>query len=73
MSVQEKYLSFVDVVKRPGVYVDKRSNYLLKVTKEVIYTRARDGRHWDQFVSQVSQPNKKRFLRYSDAQAKTFK
>ena len=66
--VNEDYKSFVQITRKNGIYVDKRSNYMVKVTEQEILTKSRDGRSWDRHVASISNPNKKRFLSYSKRQ-----
>jgi hypothetical protein len=67
--VSDKYLSFVEICKKDGTYVDKKCGLLFKVKKGEIFSRGRDER-WELRFSPVNIPNKKRFLRYSDKQAR---
>lgn len=67
--VNEEYKNLIEIVKKPGVYVDKRSNFMVKVTKDEILTKSRDGKTWDRYVTSVANPNKRRYLKYSNRQA----
>jgi len=70
MAVSEKYLSFIDICKRPGVYVDKHCGLTFKVDRDgQLFSKGRNGK-WELRFSPVNIPNKKRFLRYSDKQAR---
>lgn len=68
MAVNENYLSFVQVCKKDGVYVDKHCNMKIKVNKGFLYSMGRNGK-WEQRYSPIAMPNKKRFLPYSKKQA----
>lgn len=60
--VNENYLSFVEVCKKDGVYIDKKVNFKLRVRKNELWSIGRDGRSWERHYGSISQPNKKRFL-----------
>ena len=66
--VNENYKSFVEICKKDGTYADKKANLLLRVKKGVVLSKGRDGK-WEERVTPIKYPNKKRFLRYSDRQA----
>lgn len=68
MAVNEQYKSFVEICRKDGVYVDKRSNYEVKVSKGEIFTKGRNKK-WERHYGSVNMPNKKRFLSYSRRQA----
>jgi hypothetical protein len=69
MAVNQKYLSFVEICKRNGVYIDKQCGLRFKVKGDVIYSMGRDDK-WELRFAPVSMPCKKRFLKYSEKQAR---
>jgi len=68
MAINENYLSFIECCKRDGVYVDKHSNFKLRVSKGSLYSKGRSGK-WELRFGPIAMPNKKRFLPYSKRQA----
>ena len=62
MAINENYLSFIDICKRDGVYIDKKVNFKLKVSKGKLFSLGRSGA-WELHLSPVAMPNKKRFLK----------
>lgn len=69
MAVNQKYLSFVEICKRNGIYVDKKCDLKFKVSGDMVFSMGRDGK-WEPRYAPVSMPCKKRFLKFSEKQAK---
>ena len=67
--VNEEYKSFVEICRKDGTYTDKKANLLLRIKKGAVLSKGRNGK-WEERVTPINYPNKKRFLRYSDNQAR---
>jgi hypothetical protein len=63
MAINENYLSFIEICKRDGVYIDKKINFKLKISKGKIFSLGRNGA-WELHFNPVSMPNKRRFLKF---------
>jgi len=67
--INESYLTFIEICKKPGVYVDKKANLVIKIKGNKAYTKSRNGK-WEEKYSPVNMVNKARFLKYSEKQAR---
>lgn len=67
--INEQYKTFAEICRKDGVYVDKQSNWLVKIKKGEVFTKGRSNK-WELRLTGIPLVNKKRFLPYSVRQAK---
>lgn len=68
--VNEDYMTFAEICRKDGVYVDKTANFMVKILKGKVFTKGRNNK-WELRLTGINLVNKPRFLSYSKRQAKS--